>query len=1095
MANKSPAPGVIIKEFDQSQIPNAAIDNNITVVTGFSQKGPANKVSLLTDPNEVTNTYGYPTNEAERYFINSCLDVVKEGGVLAAVKLPYGTPSAAVYSGARYNFVGNTTAGAVCTGVNFGTLSQSSLNGVIGGDYSVLSGTPLEVTVGSIVVVNTSIDLAVDGDGDLHVVVMDSTTAKKASARRTWLSETAPYMNNLSVYGENKNQGIVKTDISGADGISSAVWGLPTENMTGDMLLVAVCRYQASSPSNDGRGRFNVVEAFTGSLNPDKKDSYGASLFIEDVVNNASRNIKIATGRTMSISGDDITDWVRATNYCRVNGDIQFNLSTDVRSFAVGDLFAVTNTLYKAKVVRNYASATGTVSGSSGATTLTGTSTLFSTEVVVGAKIIVNGQELTVATTPGATSVTFAPALSANVTAGTKFTFLNPVSNYTGTALNVDTLAASTLALPFTASASSIAATTAVTGANYYAVTGAVFVTTLTGTTSASAVTWTAANSTSTADGTAIVRCEDATVATAFPATTAVAVNKLIFVTPNLYRCTIAGTTAASTTPVTAAGSVFTSGTATFVSFGAIGTTQAARSTIVSSGTVYNFGNVLYRVQAPGTTGSAAISALKTSLVADPLNGNILGTATNGTAVFEVVGASPSCLINVSYSKLLKSQLIIGDGDQVSSKLGTALALLENTNDYRLNYILDAGISTIAGMNGAFGTEYVSDRLFEYTWEGKIGTGFDIPAARVNSQAYLVGQYISVSGVEYRCTVAGSAAGSAPTFTTNTGDVIVDGTVTWLCVGDKTFFNETHYKLVRDRLDTFTRLTRKDLVLILDLPRHFFVSGRSSINETFRGSIKEFVFSGTSETNVTFLDSYAMKGQNNLIGRIRSALDLESVTPISTSYAASYANWLKVRDPFNRAIYWHPSSSKVLKVMLKTDAEEPWFAPAGVNRAVVGSVLELGINLDNDQMGEVYKYGINPIVNMPPYGFVVWGQKTLLTYKSAFDRLNVRKLFLAMERRCGIAAIRYVFQNNTVSTRLRLANECRAILDYAKSRDGIDEYILVSDETNNGSDVKERNELVVDISIDAARTGEFINISFVASRSAALSVSEVTIKK
>lgn len=204
----------------------------------------------------------------------------------------------------------------------------------------------------------------------------------------------------------------------------------------------------------------------------------------------------------------------------------------------------------------------------------------------------------------------------------------------------------------------------------------------------------------------------------------------------------------------------------------------------------------------------------------------------------------------------------------------------------------------------------------------------------------------------------------------------------------------------------------------------------------------------------------------------------------NTSYACTYANWAKVYDPFVGQNTWVPFSGFAAAIMARTDAAKfPWIAPAGFNNGLVQTALEIASTPNQKQRDELYKSNLNPITFFPAQGPVVFGQKTLQRKPSAFDRINVRRLFQALERPSRKAAQYFVFEPNTVFTRTRLVNVLTPIFERALNNEGVYDYLIVCDERNNNSEVIDNNELVVDIYIKPVRSAEFILINFVATRS------------
>jgi phage tail sheath protein FI len=203
---------------------------------------------------------------------------------------------------------------------------------------------------------------------------------------------------------------------------------------------------------------------------------------------------------------------------------------------------------------------------------------------------------------------------------------------------------------------------------------------------------------------------------------------------------------------------------------------------------------------------------------------------------------------------------------------------------------------------------------------------------------------------------------------------------------------------------------------------------------------------------------------------------------INSNYACAYANWFKVNTENDRFV-WVPPSGYVANLMIKTDMNFfPWYAPAGLTRGILTGVLDISINPSQKQRDLLYKNGINPTVYWPGDGYVVWGQKTLQRKPSAFDRINVRRMFLWCEKAVLQLSKYFVFEQNTSFTRNRLKAAINPVLGFAKSNEGIYDYLIVCDDRNNTAESIDRNELIVDIYIKPVRVAEYILINFIATR-------------
>lgn len=206
----------------------------------------------------------------------------------------------------------------------------------------------------------------------------------------------------------------------------------------------------------------------------------------------------------------------------------------------------------------------------------------------------------------------------------------------------------------------------------------------------------------------------------------------------------------------------------------------------------------------------------------------------------------------------------------------------------------------------------------------------------------------------------------------------------------------------------------------------------------------------------------------------------------NTSYATLYGNWLDVYDKWNGKYRWIPASGYVAGIYANTDAvSDPWFAPAGLNRAILGNVRKLAWNPKKGERDLLYKNGINPIVSFAGQGKVIWGQKTLLDKESAFNRINVRRLFIILEKAIATAAKYFLFEPNDDMTRMILINMVDPFLRDVRSRRGIYDYLVVCDVSNNTPERIDRNELWMDIYIKPTKAAEFIVLNFIATKTGA----------
>jgi len=203
----------------------------------------------------------------------------------------------------------------------------------------------------------------------------------------------------------------------------------------------------------------------------------------------------------------------------------------------------------------------------------------------------------------------------------------------------------------------------------------------------------------------------------------------------------------------------------------------------------------------------------------------------------------------------------------------------------------------------------------------------------------------------------------------------------------------------------------------------------------------------------------------------------------STSYATLDSGYKYQYDKYNDLFRFVPTNGDVAGLMARTDLErDPWFSPAGLDRGQIKNVVRLAFNPSKDQRDQLYKNGINPVVTFPGQGTVLFGDKTLLAKPSAFDRINVRRLFIVLEKAIATAAKFTLFEFNDEFTRAQFRNLVEPFLRDVQGRKGIVDFRVVCDQTNNTPEVIDRNEFVGDIYIKPARTINFIQLNFVAVR-------------
>lgn len=264
------------------------------------------------------------------------------------------------------------------------------------------------------------------------------------------------------------------------------------------------------------------------------------------------------------------------------------------------------------------------------------------------------------------------------------------------------------------------------------------------------------------------------------------------------------------------------------------------------------------------------------------------------------------------------------------------------------------------------------------------------------------------------------------------------------------------YLSVANQFVSLANNSRKDHVFIADPIRHLLIKGPDS--------------KVTSQTGFAFSNDIYWPLYNQFAS-------------INSSYVAAYANWIKLNDVTSNKLVWVPSSGFVASSIASVSQQSfPWSAVAGFTRGTLKGVTDLAINPTQKQRDLLYKVNLNPIAYFPNEGYVIYGQKTLYRTPSAFDRLNVRELFLTLEKTTQSLLKYFVFEPNTYTTQTRLVATLKPVFDNAKINGGLYDYLIVCDSRNNTPAVIDNNQLAVSIYIQPVKTAEFILCDFIATQ-------------
>ena len=233
---------------------------------------------------------------------------------------------------------------------------------------------------------------------------------------------------------------------------------------------------------------------------------------------------------------------------------------------------------------------------------------------------------------------------------------------------------------------------------------------------------------------------------------------------------------------------------------------------------------------------------------------------------------------------------------------------------------------------------------------------------------------------------------------------------------------------------------------------------------------------------VVFLSPSKASVVNNAGSEASAAVTYRN-TLTSSSYAVIDCNWKYQYDKYNDVYRWLPLNGDIAGLCARTDLErDPWYSPGGLNRGIIKNTIKLAWNPTKTDRDTLYVKGINPVVTFQGEGTVLFGDKTMLAKPSAFDRINVRRLFIVLEKAIAKAARYSMFEFNDQFTRAMFVNMVEPFLRDVQGRRGITDFRVVCDDTNNTGEVIDRNEFVGDIYIKPARSINFIQLNFVAVR-------------
>ena len=392
---------------------------------------------------------------------------------------------------------------------------------------------------------------------------------------------------------------------------------------------------------------------------------------------------------------------------------------------------------------------------------------------------------------------------------------------------------------------------------------------------------------------------------------------------------------------------------------------------------------------------------------------------------------------------------------------------------------------------------YVNPQIASYPWTAGSATPIHAVSVLEEAQAlFPVGSYASnvggatkqIGNVANKLNRALQLATNAETYTF---DVVAD-------CGLSTIHAYTSYKHI-DGAGDFS-----DEIAVGDITSDANVNAKendepgtgSTILEDWEGVVRELnIFCAEARQDcMAIIDPIR---SNFVVGRGTKVMDIQSnyflrdvynplracFSTIDSNYSTAYGNWVSVYDTFTSRKFWLPFSGYAAAVFARSDAAgNAWSAPAGFSRGKFSNVLDIAFNPNQKQRDRMYDVPVNPVVYFSGDGYSIFGQKTLQNRPTAFDRINVRRLFLSLKRAVAKTVRYYVFEPNSEFTRSKIVSALTPSFNYAKNTGGLYDFLIVCDNRNNTPDNIDNGELVVDIYIKPVRTAEFILVNFIATR-------------
>ena len=539
------------------------------------------------------------------------------------------------------------------------------------------------------------------------------------------------------------------------------------------------------------------------------------------------------------------------------------------------------------------------------------------------------------------------------------------------------------------------------------------------------------------------------------------------------------GTGTISSVSVTTQGSGYASGDKLFVTGSAIGSSQNIEFTlvdndfevrvdsftVVSAGTGYAVGETI----SIGNESLGGGTDISYNLVADDIVNQtpfVLSTLSEGT------------IMNSSGSEVGNGALASGSVDNIRYEIATS-----NASSGTFSLIIRRGNDTHRNKSilETWGNLSLDPKAPNYIEKVIGNTSYSVVTDGTDSYVQSSGEYTNKS----KYIRVKSVTSKTPDYFNNAGTAKTEFTASLPQVGSGSFSGATG-DLFGAGAKFYDKITPSDIQGLAATDYNASISLLSNKDDyKFNLLTAPGLNHSDHATQTTSLVTVA-EGRQDCI----AVVDLDGYgTQISTmvinaasfdsSYAATYWPWLQTVDPNTGQVVWVPASTMIPGVYAFTDASsDAWFAPAGLTRGALGNVTKAERKLTTTNRDSLYEANINPIATFPGSGVVVFGQKTLQKRASALDRVNVRRLLIALKGYISQVSDNLVFEQNTIATRNTFLAQVNPYLESVQQRQGLYAFKVVMDDTNNTPDVIDRNQLVGQIYLQPTRTAEFIMLDF-----------------